>query len=151
MLNKILMFIKRKIARFRGRTYVRTGRCNRCGFCCTMVTLFIDNHLVRTDEEFEYLVEIFPEYRRFSSRGYDDDGHLLFTCCYLGEDFRCGDYRNRPIICRDYPNQNIMQKGGKLVSKCGYTFTPVENFGNLLDEVMHSGECEEEVEENAEG
>jgi uncharacterized protein len=116
-----------------------------------MVTLFIDNQLVRTKEEFQYLAEVFPEYRRFSPRGYDEDGHLLFTCCYLNEKFQCTDYKNRPIICREYPDQNIMQKGGRLVSKCGYAFIPVENFGRIFENVMNSVDCEEEVEENVEG
>lgn len=89
-----------------------------------------------TREEFEDLKQVFPEYERFEIQGRDHDNHLLFTCKYLTSDFKCGDYKNRPLICREYPDQSILMKGGILVSKCGYKFIPVEDFSKVLDNVM---------------
>ena len=101
-----------------------------------MVTLWLEGNPVDTVEQFEHLRQIFPEYERFYIRGKNDDNHLIFTCRYLTEDYKCGDYKGRPQICREYPDQQIMLRGGILVSKCGYSFVPVADFEKYLNKAM---------------
>ena len=100
-----------------------------------MINLFVDGCPVRSDEEFETLKQVFPEYERFDFQGIDEEGHYLFKCRFLNGDFLCADHRRRPFICRKYPDQKLLLLGGKLVSKCGYSFLPVKDFGKVLDEI----------------
>jgi len=145
-LEKISLYVRKWIAKKQGKSYIRVGKCNKCGFCCTMLTLCIEGKPITKEEEFEHLKEVFPEYTRFYIIGRDEDGHLLFTCKYLTEDFKCGDYKNRPQICREYPDQQLLTKGGILVSKCGYKFIPVENFEDILAKTIDRGDKEENLE-----
>lgn len=136
MFEELIMKIRKKIAKLLGKSYIRTGKCNQCGSCCTMILLLTQGALIDSKEEFEQLKEVFPEYERFYIRCRDEAGHLLFTCKYLGENRTCGDYKGRPLICRQYPNEELFRKGGILVSDCGYNFIPVEDFADVLKETM---------------
>jgi Fe-S-cluster containining protein len=130
----VLLAVKKRIAKWQKNSYVREGKCNQCGACCTMVTLFIEGRPICTEEQFSQLKEVFPEYERFYIRDEDEHGHLLFTCRFLGKDYTCGDYKKRPFICRQYPSEKIFLKGGKLISGCGFRFIPVEDFGKIIAE-----------------
>lgn len=132
----IVRAIRKFINRLRGKSYIREGRCLGCGACCNMIILLTQGEPVQTEEEFEQLKEVFPEYGRFQIRGQRPAGQLLFTCRYLGKDNHCHDYDNRPLICRDYPNEDLLRKGGILVSTCGFRFIPVEDFQKVFEEAL---------------
>ncbi len=134
--KEIIRFFRKKINRLRGMSYIREGECFQCGRCCRMIVLVSEGGIITTEEEFNQLKEVFPEYRRFKMKERDEDGLLRFTCKYVGEDNRCGDYYGRPSICRAYPNEELFVKGGVIASHCGYKFYPVEDFSKVLDQAM---------------
>ncbi len=136
----ILRKIRKFLARIRGKTYIAEGKCNQCGACCKMITLVIDSHPISSEEEFEHLKIIYPKYERFQIVNYDENAHLRFSCKYLGKNNKCQDYKNRPQICRDYPNQDLMMRGGKLVSTCGYKFIPTREFQAVLEDIIEKSE-----------
>lgn len=139
--------IKKKIYRLMGRGYLREGSCNQCGACCNFILLLNQGSPVKSEEEFNQLKEVFPEYDRFYIRGFDKDGHLLFTCRYLSPQGQCGDYKARPLICREYPNEGLLRKGGILVSKCGYRFEPVLDFEKMLNKAIKKDSLNVEEED----
>ncbi|MCD4785939.1 MAG: YkgJ family cysteine cluster protein [Candidatus Eremiobacteraeota bacterium] len=142
VITQIIQSINKLIYRLMGKSYIREGKCNQCGACCTMILLFNQSKLVKNEEEFEQLKEVFSEYERFYIRGKNPSGNPLFTCKYLGDGGECKDYKNRPLICRDYPNEEILRTGGILVSTCGFRFVPVKDFDKVFDREM---EIQEEV------
>ena len=112
-----------------------------------MIVLVSEGGIIRTEEEFNQLKDVFPEYRRFQKREKDEDGLLRFTCKYVGEDNCCHDYYGRPQICRDYPNEELFIKGGIIASGCGYRFIPVEDFQKILDKELESEKNEPSEED----
>lgn len=142
IITQIIQSINKLIYRLMGKSYIREGKCNQCGACCTMILLFNQGKIVKNEEEFEQLKDVFPEYERFYIRGRHPDGNPLFTCKFLGDDGKCKDYQNRPLICREYPNEKILQTGGILVSTCGFRFVPVRDFNKVFDREMEIQEEE---------
>ena len=50
----------------------------------------------------------------------------------LDEDNTCRDYDNRPSICRTYPSEAMLRRGGKLLDGCGYRVVPKTPFARVL-------------------
>ena len=142
IITHIIRSIKKFVSRLMGKSYIREGKCNQCGACCTMIVLFNHGKPIKDEEEFEQMKEVFPEYERFYIRGRHESGNILFTCKYLGENGKCEDYRNRPMICRDYPNEQILRSGGILVSTCGFRFIPVRDFDKIFNQAIEIQEEE---------
>ena len=89
------------------------GHCSRCGTCCKVLT--IDFNLIDRDEKW------------VEGRGGTINGNDVFipsVCKWLTEDNLCAIHDEKPLWCRDYP-ENIV-KGRDwvknwLVNKgCGY-------------------------------
>lgn len=139
-----ILSVRKAIARLLGRSYIRIGRCNNCGSCCRLVSLFVDGRHVATDEDFADVCQVFPEYQRFYVAGLDPQGQPVFTCKYLNDRNYCTDYKNRPHICRKYPGPGIFLKGGRLMPGCGYQLIPVSDFGKMLSKKMEENESGEE-------
>jgi len=142
--EEIVRSIRKKFNKLMGKSYIREGKCKQCGKCCRMIVLVSEGGIITSEDEFNQLKEVFPEYERFVFKGRDKDGVLRFTCKYLGKDNKCGDYKGRPIICRDYPTEEIFVRGGIMATDCGFVFIPVEDFQKMLDEAMNDDEISDE-------
>ena len=83
--------------------FVVTGQCQRRGTCCTMIV----GDPPRFVKQRQYLLGLFVGYHRvlhkFKAVNRGDNGEVIFSCGYLQTDGRCGIYRHRPFICRNYP------------------------------------------------
>lgn len=83
--------------------YVLQGACDKRGVCC--------QHIIgdppRAIKDRPRLLSLYARYHavahRFSvvARGPNDE--LIFSCGHLKSDGRCGIYRYRPRLCRNYP------------------------------------------------
>ena len=102
--------------------FVLQGDCMRCGACC--------EHIVGDPPKFikqTRLLSIYLAYHRFAHRftpthrGPNDE--VIFTCGHLQDDGRCGIYRFRPLICRNYPVVPYYSVPG-LLPDCTYTVAP---------------------------
>ncbi len=103
------------------------GSCNACGKCCQGLVLWQGSSVVKDRATFAKLVKAVPEtYARFepgeSTRVEESGGagHLVFRCTKLGEDGRCTDYAERPIICRRFPEPRLFIRGYKMPPRCGF-------------------------------
>ncbi|SHO50189.1 hypothetical protein SAMN02745220_03301 [Desulfopila aestuarii DSM 18488] len=116
-----------------GKKVVVTGSCNLCGRCCRRVSLEAGGRWLRSEAEFNRLLTIYPEYRRFSLTGRDSQGFLLFTCSWYDEPSGvCRDHENRLEICRSYPDIDLYFTGGEIHGGCGYQFSEVVPFEKIL-------------------
>ena len=70
----------------------------------------------------------------------DADGFLRFSCRNLTDEHLCGIYATRPDICRRYPEPEMMDLGGGLLSGCGFTM-PQKTFDEILDDKIHQFEA----------
>ena len=135
-MNSFREQVSLKFARLLGRKYMRKGRCAGCGSCCTNISIKDGRKVVSSVEQFELLQQKYPEYRMFKVLSVEDDV-LTFKCLFLDEESgRCTNYKHRPPICRNYPNEIIFKLGGTLAETCGFEFEPVKKFDAFLEEAM---------------
>jgi hypothetical protein len=83
--------------------YVLTGSCHKCGDCCEQIL----GNPPRFVKDSKLLIALFVGWHRvvhnFHVNARGDDGEVIFRCGHLKGDGRCGIYRLRPFICRNYP------------------------------------------------
>ena len=64
-----------------------------------------------------------------------EDG-LVFACTKLDpETKKCTAYKNRALLCKLYPQEEIFMMGGVISENCGYKFVPIESFEEVLSKV----------------
>lgn len=97
------------------------GSCKRCGECCRSLSIEGYDGWIKTESEFQILLRLRPEYQRFTVVG-SVGGCLLFSCTEIGDDGNCGDYQNRPALCRNFPHRDLLISGAKMPAGCGYYF-----------------------------
>lgn len=97
------------------QSYEITGNCNKCGKCCETIYAAY----MYSEDEFKLMQKIFPSYKRFYIKYKDTNGNLVFGCKYLTEENLCGDYENRPSVCKKYP-QKRLAKYAEMPDGCGY-------------------------------
>ena len=101
------------------RKYYRTGSCNACGRCCKKIYVKHKN-VIQTEEEFKRLQLLHPFYTYLKIVDKDETG-LVFECMNLDETtHKCKIHKNRPGICRRYPQEELFMMGGTLAEHCGY-------------------------------
>ncbi len=109
------------------------GNCSQCGVCCRNVILYIDEHIISTEEEFTELKTINPQYEMFSPASHNEEGELVFICRYIQEDNTCYIYSHRPKFCKDYPHRYMFLYGGGLYPECGYIKKPSITFKDIYE------------------
>lgn len=129
------MFLKLKkwfLSKILRRYYYRTGKCNACGKCCTQIYVKHFKHVIQNEKEFEKLQFLHKFYAGLKIIGKDDIG-LIFECTNLDpETHKCKIHKNRPGICRRYPQEELFSMGGALSDDCGYKMEPIISFSEVL-------------------
>ncbi len=116
----------------RGREVVVAGQCDMCGRCCLHLNLSYGDRWIRKEKDFRAMLKDYPDYDRFELIGKTDGGLLIFKCSMITEDGKCGDHENRPDICREYPDPDLLYSGGELLDHCGYSFKVVPSFKRVM-------------------
>ena len=117
-----------------GRKYYRVGQCNACGRCCQKIYVKHKN-VIQTEEEFKRLKLLHPFYTYLKVIGKYETG-LVFECTNLDkETHKCKIHKNRPGICRRYPQEELFMMGGTLAEHCGYKFEPIVSFDEVFEKV----------------
>lgn len=120
-----------------GQYYERTGSCNQCGKCCTNIYLVFGQQTINSLEMFEAIKSENPEYEYFIPlKAQSDPDGLVFQCKHLQADNRCGIYNQRPNFCRKYPSEHSILMGGKLAEGCGYRFSLLKTFQDVLKQKL---------------
>lgn len=118
------------------KKYYRHGSCKRCGACCSRIYVSHGKHTIDSEEEFESLRYRYPFYSYLTVEGKDDIG-LIFSCSnFDAEKHICKIHKTRPGICRRYPDEFVFSMGACLSDGCGYSFTPIEKFSEVLADIQ---------------
>jgi len=132
LIEKINKFFASKIL---GRKYTRAGKCNACGRCCKEIYVRHSSHVIKDEEEFLRLKPNHFFYSYLKVTGKTDIG-LVFECTKLDKDKGiCTAYKNRALICRKYPQEELLAMGGELSEGCGYELIPIKSFEDVFKEV----------------
>ncbi|MBI5507571.1 MAG: YkgJ family cysteine cluster protein [Deltaproteobacteria bacterium] len=102
--------------------FVLRGRCQRRGACCRHVIADPPAWIAKTA-----LLPLFVAYHRVAHRfhlvGRGPEGVLVFRCGHLTAADRCGIYRYRPLLCRNYPVLGFFE-APHLLPGCGLVAVP---------------------------
>lgn len=129
----IKRFIYTKILR---RHYYRTGKCKCCGECCRHIYVKHGKYVIKDEKVFERLQLLHRFYTYLKVTGHDETG-LIFTCTMQDEKTKlCKIHKNRPGICRRYPQEELFMMGGSLSNDCGYRLEPIIKFDEVLTKLM---------------
>ena len=132
LISKIKKFYLSKIL---GRHYIRTGSCKGCGRCCQQIYVRHAKNIINDEEEFEYLKSLHYFYGYLNIVGKDETG-LIFECTKLNKETgKCTAYNKRPLLCRQYPLEEIFMMGGGISDDCGYKFTPISTFEEVFSKL----------------
>lgn len=115
-----------------GKSILVTGSCCGCGMCCRNIALEGGYGWLRSEKEFQKIVQNYPEYERFVPNGRDPQGVLLFSCSWQTPQNICRDYDDRLALCRRFPESTLFFADGQLPPTCGYKFSIVVPFKKLL-------------------
>lgn len=111
--------------------YFRIGKCLRCGECCRNVVLSIKGERIRTEQQFAQLVAQDPPYMIFVPKLIVSGGIILFDCSKLAGNNVCTIYRERPRVCMDYPDPDLLKCGTDVIEGCGFYLVPPLDSGDL--------------------
>ncbi len=93
-------------------------------------------HVIQDEKEFEKLKLLHVFYTYLTVVGKDETG-LVFSCSNLDEETHlCKIHKNRPGICRRYPQEELFKMGGALSDDCGYCMVPIITFAEVLQKQL---------------
>lgn len=92
--------------------------------------------MVQDEKEFEKLKLLHRFYGYLTIIGKDETG-LIFSCSNLDEKTNlCKIHKNRPGICRRYPQEELFMMGGEISEDCGYKMVPIVPFSEIFDKIL---------------
>lgn len=101
--------------------YIKQGACRKCGICCKVLAIeyprFFDKIPGLTCATIKW-----HEFRYGFTYLNSDENYFLYTCNFTRPDGRCGIYRFRPRLCREYPKMGIYGRPPSHMT-CGFYFT----------------------------
>lgn len=104
-----------------------------CGKCCRGISLYVNGRWMRSEKHFLKAKKYDPDLERFEILD-KSDGLLKFSCRCLTSDGTCGDYENRPQLCRNFPSPDIYYQDGQLPGGCGFRMSTELDFEKILDQ-----------------
>lgn len=107
--------------------YKLKGECLKCAKCCR----YIHSQGLGSEIEFAFLQFIYPEYKKFTIAGKDEQGNFVIICKLIDKDNLCPIYDKRPSVCNNYPNSKKYPKGC-LHKGCGFSIHPEKSFKDFL-------------------
>lgn len=134
-LNSEFEFRKFFASEILGKKYIRTGKCNTCGRCCQEIYVRHSSAFITNEEEFKKLQGLHFFYSYLKVIGKNETG-LIFECTKLDKEKGiCTAYSKRALICRQYPQEEIFMLGGVISDDCGFKFTPIRSFEEVLNKL----------------
>ena len=119
-----------------GKKYLRKGSCKGCGRCCQKIYVRHAKDIIKTEDEFEKLKTIHFFYGYLKVVDKDKIG-LVFECSKLSKETgKCTAYKTRPVLCRQYPQEEIFMMGGSITEDCGFSFEPIQKFEEVFKKVI---------------
>jgi uncharacterized protein len=103
--------------------------CKKCdAYCCKHVAVHIDAPVSK--KEFDHIRWYLLHENVWVSIDLEGDWVLEFRtpCTKITKDFKCGDYDNRPAICKNYPGKNELCERQSDQLSYSHLFTNAEQF-----------------------
>ena len=131
--KNIKKFVYSKILR---RHYYRVGSCKCCGECCQHIYVKHGKNVIKDEKLFNKLQYLHRFYTYLKIVGKDETG-LIFSCKMQDTvTKKCKIHKNRPGICRRYPQEELFMMGGSLSEGCGYRLEPIIKFEEVLNKLI---------------
>ena len=130
----IKKFVYTKILR---KHYYRVGKCKCCGECCQHIYVKHGKKVIDDEKLFNKLKYLHRFYTYLEVIGKDETG-LIFSCTMQDSvTKKCKIHKNRPGICRRYPQEELFMMGGSLSEGCGYKLEPIIKFNEIFENLMN--------------
>lgn len=105
--------------------YLLKGQCKQRGNCCYHIFMEWPPLMDRWPILGRFWLWWYTDVHGFFMRSFEfenEDGRVakVMSCRYLQDDGRCGNYRVRPAICRQWPRQEY-SSGPHVLKGCGYS------------------------------
>jgi Fe-S-cluster containining protein len=124
--------------------YERKGGCKQTGMCCEQLGVGVPPSFLKREwltryliwwHSFRYNFEYLEQY----------ENAIIYRCRYLTEDKKCGIYKLRPRLCREYP-KTLLWGYMKVYKGCGFRFVKrgAKEFSEVLDQQMTKNRGEKE-------
>ena len=90
-------------------------KCQRCGHCCE-ATLFATGAVLYPQEVERLAIKVGISKHQFKDRyTYTQDGRrFLKLPCIFYKDGACSAYSIRPVVCREFPLNQLVSHNGKM-------------------------------------
>lgn len=135
--NLHLKFIKFISLKILGKKYLRKGKCKACGKCCKGIHVRHSDHLIQDEKEFEELKKLHFFYNYLEVIEKNELG-LVFACTKVHpETGKCTAYKQRALICRVYPQEELFMLGGHISEDCGFYFEPIQTFEEVFEKTLN--------------
>jgi len=127
MLKKILLtfniadnWINNRLKCLFPTRYVLTGKCNQCGSCCKRILLSATPNQIRSRLFMNFMIRWYEWLFNFKLLDIDyEDNYIAFSCSRLTPEGKCGAYKWRPGVCRNYPLVDYFKETVTL-PECGF-------------------------------
>lgn len=99
-------YFEKALTRYIFKTrYKRVGSCKKCGQCCEVVGVKVNDYIVRYSILAKLIIVFYEKVNNFSFEEYHQkENYLLFSCNNFNkEERKCNIYSRRPGLCRNYP------------------------------------------------
>ena len=103
--------------------YVLQGQCDKRGSCCKQIVSDPPKRIKTSPRAERMYLAFHALFHHFTLVARGESGEYIFKCGHLKTDGRCGIYRYRPFICRNYPVRHFFRPPA-LLAGCGYKIVP---------------------------
>lgn len=107
--------------------------CRNCdAYCCKHVAVYIDKP--QNYRDYDHIRWYLLHENVWISIDFQGEWMLEFRtpCKRITKDFKCADYDNRPLICKNYPQKNELCEKQSTELSYAYLFTNLEEFETYL-------------------
>jgi Fe-S-cluster containining protein len=114
----------------------KNNHCKKCtAYCCGHVAIGIDTP--QDEEDFDCIRWYLLHKNVWVAVDFEDRWIVEFKtpCRLITKDYKCGDYKNRPKICRDYPEADELCEGETALPSCKELFKNVKDFEKYLKRI----------------
>lgn len=103
--------------------YKRAGKCNQCGKCCEQIAFEMNKKYFKYKGWLKFLIFYNDKINHLDFlESIPDEELVLFKCRLINPDGSCGNYRWRPVFCREYPRPYKYFEKPQTLPWCGFRF-----------------------------
>jgi len=103
--------------------YKRTGNCRQCGKCCEQIAFEMNKKYFKYQWWLRFLIFYNDKINHLDFlESIPEEEMVLFKCRLIKKDGSCGNYKWRPVFCREYPRPYKYFEKPQTLPWCGFNF-----------------------------